>query len=371
MPDSLRPGWARRLQSLQHDCAQRDLGAAVVSNPVNVRYLTGFSGSTALLVCTAADAHLVTDGRYDAAAREAVAGGQMAPVKVERVEQRYDLTLGDLLQRLAIRRAGFDAGHVTVATLDVWRRAAAQVDWQSTEGVVEHQRMIKDAQEIAIFRRAGPALAGVAKALGTWVRAGRSEIEVARDIDAGLDRAGFTGPAFPTIVASGPNSAHPHARPGARRLVRGDLVLLDFGGVLDGYCVDLTRMAAIGQVGPEALALVAAVGAAHSAALAVVRAGVSGADVDRAARSELETRGLGPAFLHGTGHGLGVEVHEGPRLSRSATSAADRLEAGMVCTLEPGAYVEDLGGVRLEDDVLVTATGCEVLTDAPRDLLVV
>jgi Xaa-Pro aminopeptidase len=371
MSDAIRPGWARRLRSLQDQCAEAGASVAVVSNPVNVRYLTGFTGTTGLLVCTAAEARLVTDGRYDAAVREAVAAGRMAPLEVERVEQRYDLTLGELLRRLSIRRVAFDAGHVTVSTLDGWRRAAPDVDWLSTDGVVERQRQVKDDQEIAVFRRAGPALAGVARQLGTWVRAGRSEIAVARDIDAGLDRAGFSQPAFPTIVASGPNSAHPHAQPGERRLAPGDLVVLDFGGVLDGYCVDLTRMAGIGPVGPEALALVAAVRAAHSAARAVVRAGVSGADVDRAARGALEERGLGPAFLHGTGHGLGLEVHEGPRLSRSAAGSADRLEAGMVCTIEPGAYVEGLGGVRLEDDVLVTASGCEVLTEAPRDLLVV
>ena len=222
-----------------------------------------------------------------------------------------------------------------------------------------------------MFRRAGPALAEVARQLGQWVRAGRTEIAVARDIDAGIERAGFSQPAFETIVASGPNSAHPHARPGERRLAAGDLVVLDFGGVLDGYCVDLTRMAGIGQVGSEALALVEGVRAAHGAALETIRAGVTGAEVDRAARQVLDARGLGPAFLHGTGHGLGLEVHEAPRLSRSAAGASDGLAAGMVCTIEPGAYVDGLGGVRLEDDVLVTASGCEVLTEAPRDLLVV
>jgi Xaa-Pro aminopeptidase len=371
MPDSLRPGWARRLHSLCDDCARRDLAATVVSNPVNIRYLTGFTGSTALLVCTPGAGHLVTDGRYDAVVRAAVAAGRMASVEVVCVEQRYDLTLADLLRRLGVHRVGFDAGYVTVSTLDVWRRAVPGVDWQSTDGVVERLRLVKDEQEIAVFRRAGPMLAGVAKALGAWVRPGRSEIEVARDIDAAMERAGFSQPAFPTIVASGLNSAHPHAHPGGRSLGPGDLVVLDFGGVLDGYCVDLTRMAAVGQPGPEALALVAAVEAAHGAALAAVRAGVCGADVDRAARSALETRGLGAAFLHGTGHGLGLEVHEGPRLSRTATGRDDALEAGMVCTVEPGAYVEGLGGVRLEDDVLVTASGCEMLTEAPRGLLVV
>jgi Xaa-Pro aminopeptidase len=376
MPSIFRPGWARRLQSLHDYCALHKLHGVVVSNPLNIRYLTGFQGSSGLLICSADSACLVTDGRYDAAVRGAIAAGEMAEMDVERVALRYDLTLVDVIKRRKFARVGFEAGHVTVATLESWRRAATgtdavETDWVATDGVVEGLRIVKDAEEIALFRRAGPALAGVAGRLREWVRAGRTEREVARDIDGGISRAGFSDVAFPTIVASGPNSAHPHARPGDRRLRDGDLVVLDFGGVLDGYCVDLTRMAGIGQVGSEAMALVTAVLSAQREAIAAVRPGRLGADVDKAARSVLEAAGLGPAFLHGTGHGLGLEVHEAPRVSRSATGSSDTLQPGMVCTIEPGAYVEGLGGVRMEDDVLVTASGCEVLTEAPRDLLVV
>jgi Xaa-Pro aminopeptidase len=371
MTTSFRPGWARRLRTLHEHPSARGLSAMVISSAINLRYLTGFQGSSGLLVSTATENRFVTDGRYDVAVREAVAAGDMAEVDVERVELRYELTLIEVVRRLGTTRVGFEAGHVTVATLDSWRRAAPEVDWIATDGVVEHQRLVKDAEEIATFKRAGRALAGVSLRLREWVRADRTEREVARDIDAGIEAAGFSAPAFPTIVASGPNGAHPHARPGDRRLRGGDLVVLDFGGVLDGYCVDLTRMAGIGQVGSDALGLVTAVRSAQQAAIAAVRPGVTGADVDRAARSILEEAGLGPAFLHGTGHGLGLEVHEAPRLSRTATGTAEKLESGMVCTIEPGAYVAGLGGVRLEDDVLVTASGCEVLTEAPRDLLVV
>jgi Xaa-Pro aminopeptidase len=370
MADLARPGWSRRLRALSTYCLDRGLRALVISNPVNVLYLTGFDGSAALLVCTPTEAILVTDGRYATAAKGAVARGEMASVSVEQIDLRYDLHLGGLVRRLASTRVGFEAGHVTVATLDSWRRAA-EVEWVSTELAVERLRIIKDGQELEVFRRAGRALSDVATGLGAWVKAGRTERAVARDIDAAIERAGFARPAFPTIVASGANSNHPHARPGDRCLSAGDLVVLDFGGVLDGYCVDLTRMAGIGQVSSDGLRLVAAVRQAHTAALAVARAGVSGAEVDRAARQALDAEGLGAAFLHGTGHGLGLEVHEAPRLSRQASSPSDVLEAGMVCTIEPGAYVDGLGGVRLEDDIVVTATGCEVLTNASRDLLVV
>jgi Xaa-Pro aminopeptidase len=194
---------------------------------------------------------------------------------------------------------------------------------------------------------------------------------VAHDIDLALERAGFERPAFETIVAAGPNSAYPHARPTGRRLAPGDLVVLDFGGVLDGYCVDLTRMAGIGSVGTAASQLYLAVRDAQSAALQAVCAGVRASEVDAAARRVLEAAGLGDAFVHGTGHGLGLEVHEAPRLARSSSGVIDELEPGMVCTIEPGAYVEGVGGVRLEDDVVVTIGGSELLTEAPRDLLVV
>jgi Xaa-Pro aminopeptidase len=372
MSDHRRPDWSGRLHTLRTECARTGLDGFVVSAPVNLTYLTGFTGSAGLMLCSQAETWLLVDGRYDLAVREAVAAGRLGPVHPERVERRYDLSLAALAARLGLRTVGIEAGHVTVAVLRAWQEAAGKaVEWRPTDGVVERQRLVKDAFEVALLRRAAHLLSDVARRLGSWVGAGRTEREVARSIDSALDGAGFSQPAFPTIVASGPNSAYPHARPTDRRLRTGDLVVLDFGGVLDGYCVDLTRMAALGQVGPRAQSLVEAVRDAQAAALAAIRPGVAGSDVDAAARRVLDARGLGPAFLHGTGHGLGLEVHEAPRLGRAESGASEMLQAGIVCTVEPGAYLEGFGGVRLEDDVLVTADGCEVLTDAPRDLLVV
>ena len=200
-----------------------------------------------LLLVSRTSVALLVDGRYDVAARDAVAAGRLGPVAVERVERRYDQGLAGALTRAGVRRAAFEAAHVTVSTLDAWHRAAPDVAWEPTERVVEGQRIVKDAAEIAIFRRAAAALDGVTAALGSVVARDRTEREVAAGIDAALAHAGFEKPAFTTIVASGPNSALPHARPTERRLREGDLVVLDFGGVLDGYCVDLTRMAAVGS----------------------------------------------------------------------------------------------------------------------------
>ena len=370
MPDPSRPDWSGRLTRLRARLPG-DMGALVISAPVNLQYLIGYTGSAGLLVITREEAWLLADGRYELTIQQSVAGSRIGPVTFERVAGRYEAALVALLARTETDAVGFEADHVSVALLARWQRAAPQVRWRPLEQVVETLRSVKDAREIATLRRAGQRLAAVASELRQWVRLDRAEREVAADIDLAMARAGFSAPAFPTIVASGPNSAHPHARPTDRRLEAGDLVVLDFGGVLDGYCCDLTRMAAMGQVTFERRSLYEAVRASQEAALAAVCPGIPGSVVDRAAREVLEARGLGAAFLHATGHGLGLEVHEAPRIGRADPDAPALLETGMVFTVEPGAYVDGLGGVRLEDDVLVTAEGSEVLTDGPRDLLIV
>jgi Xaa-Pro aminopeptidase len=191
-------------------------------------------------------------------------------------------------------------------------------------------------------------------------------MDVAADIETLLREAGFEGPAFPTIVASGPNGALPHARPTRRQLSRNEGVVLDFGGVYDGYCVDLTRTVQLEPTTVEFGRLFDAVKEAQAAAIAAVKPGIRASAIDGAARDVLTRLGLADAFVHGTGHGLGLEVHEEPRISRAGSAQPDEvLRAGMVFTIEPGAYVAGLGGVRIEDDVLVTEAGCAVLTDVP------
>ena len=239
------------------------------------------------------------------------------------------------------------------------------------DNLVEKARLIKDEYEIALLRRGGALITKVIEALPAIVRPGRTERAIAADIERAMADVGFSAPAFETIVASGPNSALPHARPTDRSIGQGDLVMLDFGGVLDGYCVDVTRMSAVGPLTDRAMALFDAVKVATEAAIAAVRPGILTSDVDRAARDLLTARGLGDAFMHSTGHGLGLDVHEAPRVGRSDPEAHELMQPGMVFTIEPGAYIEGLGGVRLEDDVLVTETGSEVLTPAARDLLFV
>jgi len=353
------------------------IDALVVSHLPNIRYLTGFSGTAGLLVMTATQCTLIVDFRYRTAARALVGSRPdlAAHIAVVVPEQSYDETLAEVLRQTGARRIGVEAAWMPVSRfnkLSAALAAAAPTPLRSpdacpvlvpTERFIESARAVKDDDEIATLREAGRRLGfAVAEATGL-ARPGRSELEVASDLDALLRRLGFERPAFETIVASGLNSALPHARPGRRVLQVGDGVVLDFGGVYDGYCVDLTRTVQLGDAGSDFRRLFAAVVDAQQAAISAVRPGTKASAVDGAARAALGRYGLEDAFGHGTGHGLGLEVHEEPRIGRPITGQPDTpLEPGMIFTIEPGVYVEGVGGVRIEDDVLVTDDGCEILT---------
>jgi Xaa-Pro aminopeptidase len=352
-----------------------------VSHLPNIRYLTGFSATAGLLVLTPKECTLVVDFRYRSAARAHLAAQELSDhIKLLVPAHSYDEALVDLLKESGARRIGVEGAWMSISRflkLSQALAASAPTPLRTqnacpvlvpTDRIIESARAVKDPQEIATLREAGRRLGlAVDEAVGL-VRPGRSELEVASDVDALLKRVGFERPAFETIVASGPNSALPHARPGRRILQYGDGVVLDFGGVYDGYCVDLTRTVQLGDVGAPFRRLFAAVTEAQQAAIASVRPGVRGSQVDSAARAVLDRYGLEDAFGHGTGHGLGLEVHEEPRVGRPTAGLPDvELEPGMIFTIEPGVYVEGIGGVRIEDDVLVTLEGCEILTARDRD----
>ena len=368
-----RPG---RLARARGRMAAFGIDALLVTHLPNVRYLTGMRASAAAAVVDADAVALITDARYTTSARTlAETAGAAIKLAVVEVQGTYEQAIRDVVRGRRVARLGVEADHISLARWQ-WLRDSLgdQPALVSTTGLIEAGRMVKDEDEIARFRTAGRLLAGVVPAALRLARAGRTEREIAADIECALAAAGFEDRAFETIVASGPASALPHARPGGRRLSPGDMVVLDFGGVYDGYCVDLSRTASVGPPGGEAVRLHAAVLAAQTAAIAAVRPGAQASAVDEAARGVLRERGLAEAFQHGTGHGLGLEVHEAPRIAPAARlqgpGADVVLEAGMVITIEPGVYIPGAGGVRVEDDVLVTASGSELLTDAPRTLAV-
>jgi Xaa-Pro aminopeptidase len=351
------------------------IDALVVTCGANIRYLSHHAGSSGILILARDAAHLLVDFRYREAVRMLQESPEACPgLRTWDVPESYDEALLTCLQEIGASVVGFEGAHVSVSKHEWWRKTAdarhLTIVFRSTERVVEQARVVKDDAEVAILREAARRLTGVVSAAMNSLRVGVSERHVAGAIESAMRAAGYERTAFDTIVGSGPNSALPHYRAGDRLLSTGDLVVLDFGGVLDGYCCDLTRTVAIGTPSPEARRLHAAVYDAQQAALAAVRPGIETSAVDAAARHVLEARGLGAAFGHGTGHGLGLDVHEEPRITRRRSDVASvPLEPGMVFTIEPGAYLSGFGGVRIEDDVLVTDTGCEVLTQVPRELL--
>jgi Xaa-Pro aminopeptidase len=351
------------------------LDALIVTPPTNIRYLSNHAGTAGILVLTRDGVHLLVDFRYHEAVRALQASPSACPqLRMWDVPASYEEALIGCLAEIGVTTVGFEAAHVTVARYEWWRETIAgrglEITLRSTERIVEQARLIKDASEIATLRDAAARLGQVVPVVLAAVRAGATERSIAAVIEAALREAGYERTAFDTIVASGPHSAMPHYRAGTRTLAPGDLVVLDFGGVLDGYCCDLTRTVSIGPPSREARRVYDAVRDAHAAAVAAVRPGIDASAVDAAARDLLRDRGLGEAFGHGTGHGLGLVVHDEPRIGKPRADVPPiTLVSGMVFTIEPGAYLPGFGGVRIEDDVLVTENGCELLTSLPRELV--
>ena len=344
--------------------------ALLVGNLTNVRYLTGFTGSAALLLVTPSDTVFVTDGRYkDRAAAELDAAGVSATLEVV---NDAEATVVEHVARLGLRSVGLEADTVTWSTQ---RRLAAALDTGAggceavpTTAVVETLRLTKDAGEVARIRAAA-AIAD--RALDTVRRRlldGPTESEFAAELDATMRHLGADDLSFETIVASGPNGARPHHTPSDRQIAQGDLVVIDFGALVDGYHSDMTRTLGVGTLDEERRHMLDVVLASQAAGVAAVTSGADCATVDKACRDLIEEAGMGDAFLHSTGHGVGLDIHEEPRVSSRSTAT---LRPGHVVTVEPGIYLTGIGGVRIEDTVLVTEDGCERLTLAPKDPMVV
>jgi len=343
------------------------IDALLVTDLTNVRYLTGFTGSAGRLLVRSTTPPqpplLVTDGRYADQAADQVAGvGVDVKLEIALTLAEQDSILSDAVPTGT--RLGLEAASVTWAAQrrygdDPWR-----AELVATDDLVEDVRRSKDEGEVA---RLGRAAAIADAALGTvsaMLDDRPTEREVAFALEAEMHRLGAEGPSFDTIVASGPNGARPHHRAAERMIVEGDLVVIDFGALVDGYHSDMTRTFTVGDPSPTQRRMLGVVGEAQAAGVAEVRAGVGAAEVDSACRSVIDDAGWGEAFSHGTGHGVGLLIHEAPRLSRISKST---LSAGDVVTVEPGVYLPDHGGVRVEDTVVVTDEGCFPLTLAPKD----
>jgi Xaa-Pro aminopeptidase len=337
--------------------------AMLVTKIENIRYLTGFTGSAAMLVVRSGDAALLTDGRYGDQARDQLkACAVEATVEVGRVRAQHEA-----LRRIVRGTAslGLEASDVSWADVRDFESLTPGTALVPTRGLVESLRRVKDAGELARIERAADiadiALAQVKHRLLDGV----TDRDLAAELELEMRRRGADGAAFETIVAAGPDGAMPHARPSGRTIAEGELIVIDFGARVDGYRSDMTRTLSVGDPGPRARELVDAVSAAQRAGVRAVRPGAPAHAVDAACRDLLDAAGFGAAFLHGTGHGVGLEIHEAPAI---APESADILEEGAVVTVEPGLYIAGLGGVRIEDTVVVTADGARPLTKSTKDL---
>jgi len=354
----MRPNYVQRLTKIREHLGAQDIQAALIVQPANVRYLTGFRGEGYLVIGPEA-VHVSTDGRYKQEAAE------IANV-AEAVFDENGHLAGALavLREFSFSRVAFEAEYVTFAAYQQLQEKLASVAWIPLNKLVEQQRLIKDVDEITAIRvaaqRTDAALASFLQAL----RLGEKEQRLALALQAALADQELE-PAFPIIMASGPSAARPHAVPTSRLFQKGDMLKIDVGGRdgHTGYCCDLTRTIYAGEPDAKFREIYRLVQEAQQAAIEAARPGLRGCELDAVARQIISAAGYGEYFSHGLGHGVGLQVHEGPRISAKSEEV---LQAGMIITIEPGIYLSGWGGVRIEDTVLITENACEVLTKSPK-----
>src|SRR5690348_979140 len=351
-----------RLKALQELLRERKLDAAVVGHRPDWFYVSGFTGESGALVVSGKGMALVTDSRFTVQAR-----GEMEKGRVMLQKKNLFSSLGDYVRENRFRKVGFDPGQMTVAQLRIARKSAGgRCRWVACSGLVQGLRSRKDAGELAQMRRTALLASDVVESAIRLLKPGVREFEIAAEIEYGMRRRGASGPAFETIVAFGERSALPHARPTSKRLRKNELVVLDLGVILAHYCSDMTRTVFVGRAPARVKTWYRGVREAQEAGVAAAKPGATCGEVDAAARHVLAGYKLDRYFTHSTGHGLGLEVHEDPRLARGQKA---RLESGFVVTIEPGVYLAGVGGIRIEDDIAVKPGMSEVLTRIPRDLI--
>ncbi len=353
-----------RRQAVLTELRSRDakvaFDALLISALPNIHYLCGFTGSNGLLLLSEKNCTLITDPRYTLQA------SQEADCEVRIAQGPLTRALAGVLKRRRWNRLAFERNRISFETYDALRGALAPKSALiPVSQAVEDVRLVKDETELEKIRSSVQTNSRAFRRALKGFRGGMRESELAAEIDHQQRRAGASGPAFSTIVASGARSALPHAHPTREKIPDKGILLIDMGCFEDCYASDMTRTLHVGKAPKRLKSLYSAVLEAQMAAIEAVRPGVTAAQVDAAARRVLTKAGYGAQFLHSTGHGLGLEIHEDPRIGKNSKTI---LKAGFAITIEPGAYLEGFGGVRIEDTVLVTASGCEVLTPTPKEL---
>jgi Xaa-Pro aminopeptidase len=339
----------------------KEVEALVVSSPANVRYLSGFAGSNGLMLITPTEQHFFTDPRYATVAQNTIT------CKVHVSKTLLIKAAAGIIKRKRLRKIGFEPSWMTVAQSETFtKNLPKNVTLTGVSGLVEELRAVKSLEEIALIRRSVNVNSEAYRRTMKRVRLGHSEQQIAAELEYQMRVLGAEKPSFDTIVAAGIRSALPHAQPTSQKLLGNELLLIDMGASVDGYASDMTRVVYLGDAPKKVREMYNAVLEAQLAGIQAVRPGVTAAKVDQAARDVLKSHDLDKTFIHSTGHGLGLEIHEAPKLAKKEKT---KLKAGMVITIEPGAYVEGFGGVRIEDTVLVTEDGCEVLTPTTKEFI--
>jgi Xaa-Pro aminopeptidase len=360
-----------RQQRVQDSLSTHRLDALLVTHPANLRYLCGFTGSSGALLLTGTKRVFITDGRYTAQARAEVRTAQIVIARQGPLAAAAAAWLSAQQKkgRQAPSKIGIESEHMTVATRShIARMLPSGFGLREAPALVEQVRMVKEEEEIACLRSAVLLGASLFDRALEVIRPGVRETAVAAEMEYAGRTAGAQAMSFETIIASGERSALPHGRASQAAIPGQGFVVCDFGVILSGYCSDMTRTVYVGHPSAEARGVYQAVNQAQQAAVDAVRPGISVSEVDRAARKSLQRSGLAKYFTHSTGHGVGLEIHEAPRL---AAGQKEILQPGMVITIEPGVYVPGKWGVRIEDMVVVTEHGCEVLTPTTKELVAI
>lgn len=351
-----------RLTKLRQIIEEEQLGALLVTDPLNIRYLAGFTGTAGCVLVTGDDAYFITDFRYHQQAKEQCKGYR---VRIHRYGQYNEVN--EILAEKEIEHVGIEAENINVATyLMMLEDFDAEI--VETYGLVESLRRIKDDKELATIRKACEITDQAYDYILGYIQIGMSENQVANELERKMKELGASGVSFETIVASGWRSALPHGVASDKLIEEGDIVTIDFGCYYNGYASDMTRTFGVGHVDKKLKEIYEVVQTAQAKVIEKAKAGMTGHEVDAIGRNYIEEKGYGQYFGHSLGHGLGLNVHEMPAVSRNAT---DVLEKNMVITDEPGIYIEGLGGVRIEDDLIVLEDGVEVLTKSPKHLIII
>lgn len=350
-----------KLKHLRNQLAEEKIDALLITNPFNRRYMTGFTGTAGVAIVSAEDAVFITDFRYTEQAAEEIQGFRIVQHTKTIIEE-----VADQVKQMKVEQLGFEKNDLTFAQYELYERTV-EAKLKPVSGLIEKLRMVKTADEIELLQAAAKIADDAFEHIVNYIQPGMTELDVSNELEFFMRKQGATSSSFSIIVASGVRSALPHGVATDKVIESGDFVTLDYGALYKGYISDITRTVAVGEPSEKLKEIYEVTLAAQELALKEIKPGMTGIEADQIARDYIASKGYGDAFGHSTGHGIGLEVHEGPGLSSKSSLV---LEPNMVVTVEPGIYLPEIGGVRIEDDIIITEKGNERLTFATKELLI-